>query len=157
MPLVMNQALIDRETYEPKLGPFADATACIVCDGTPVTHLHSPWTGQPVGCVEIANGFGLKMGWAFFRYLPPNVVEVPELFVWPTFRRMGVGRMLEDLATVYARLWECSEIRLMMNEADAVTGPPRAAARLFAQAHGYRWQWRQEIAPRHPATAYKTL
>jgi GNAT superfamily N-acetyltransferase len=120
-------------------------------------NLHSPWTGQPAGCVEIANGFGLKMGWVFFRYLPPNVVEIPELFVWPTFRRMGVGRMLEDLATVYARLWECSEIRLMMNEADAVTGPPRAAARLFAQAHGYRWQWRQEIAPRRPATAYKTL
>lgn len=120
-------------------------------------HLHSPWTGQLVGCVEIANGFGLKMGWAFFRYHPPNVIEIPELFVWPTFRRMGVGRILEDLATVYARLWDCSEIRLMMNEADAVTGPPRAAARLFAQAHGYQWKWRQDVAPRRPATASKQI
>jgi GNAT superfamily N-acetyltransferase len=119
--------------------------------------LHSPWTGHPVGCVEIANGFGLKMGWAFFRYLPPNVIEIPELFVWPTFRRMGVGRILEEFATEYTRLWECSEIRLMMNEADAAVGPPRAAARLFAQACGYQWKWRQEVAPRRPATASKKI
>lgn len=119
--------------------------------------LHSPWTERIVACVEIANGFGLKMGWAFFRYLPPNVIEVPELFVWPTFRRMGVGRTLDEFATDYARLWECSEIRLMMNEADAVVGPPRAAARLFGQACGYQWKWRQEVAPQRPATAFKTI
>lgn len=55
----------------------------------------SPTTDAPVTCIEIGNGFGLKMGWAFLRLLPTgstDVVEIPELFVWPTFRRMGVGR-----------------------------------------------------------------
>ena len=120
----------------------------------------SPTTDEPVACVEIANGFGLKMGWAFFRLCPAAsgcVAEVTELFVWPTFRRMGVGRLLDEFAVGCARLWDCSEIRLMMNEADAVLGPPRAAARLFAQSVGYEWKWRQEVGPRRPATAFKTI
>lgn len=45
----------------------------------------------------------------------------------------------------------------MMNEADAVLGPPRAAARSFAQSVGYKWKWRQDVAPRRPATAFKTI
>ncbi|MHB8234394.1 MAG: GNAT family N-acetyltransferase [Solirubrobacteraceae bacterium] len=124
---------------------------------TSVYELQSPWTGRLVSCVEIANGFGLKMGWAFCRYLPPDIVEVPELFVWPTFRRMGVGRILEGFATECAQNWECDEIRLMLNEADAVLGPPRKAARLFAQERGYEWKWRQEVGPRRPGTAYKSV
>jgi GNAT superfamily N-acetyltransferase len=124
---------------------------------TCVYELHSPWTERLVAGVEIANGFGLKMGWAFLRYHPPDIVEVPELFVWPTFRRMGVGRVLDEFATEYTRLWECSEVRLMLNEADAVVGPPRQAARLFAQARGYEWKWRQEVGPRRTGTAYKTI
>jgi GNAT superfamily N-acetyltransferase len=120
----------------------------------------SPWTDKDVVCVEVANGFGLKMGWAFFRNLSSagtNVLEVPELFVWPTFRRMGVGRILNEYAEGYAQMWRCSEIRLMMNEADAVVGPPRAAARLFGQACGYQWTWRQEVAPRRTATGSKQI
>jgi len=127
---------------------------------TDVYETLSPSTDEPVTCVEITNGFGLKMGWAFFRLLRTesmDVIEVPELFVWPTFRGMGVGRLLNDFAVGYARLCECSEIRLMMNEADAVVGSPRAAARLFAQACGYRWKWRQEVAPRRVGTAYMKI
>jgi GNAT superfamily N-acetyltransferase len=126
---------------------------------TSVYETLSPTTDAPVTCVEIANGFGLKMGWAFLRLLPGSdqVVEIPELFVWPTFRRMGVGRLLDEFAVGHARMWDCSELRLMMNDADAVVGTPRAAARLFAQARGYQWKWRQEVAPRRPATAYKTI
>jgi GNAT superfamily N-acetyltransferase len=114
-------------------------------------------TGKSAAGIEIANGFGLKMGWAFVRYLDDGVLEIPELFVWPIFRRMRIGRMLEEFAVEYARLWGCSDICLMMNEADAVTGPPRAAARLFAQARGYHWKWRNDVAPRRAGTAYKTV
>jgi GNAT superfamily N-acetyltransferase len=120
----------------------------------------SPAHDTPVTCVEIANGFGLKMGWAFLRLLrtgSTEVVEIPELFVWPTFRRMGIGRLLDEFAVGHARLWDCSELRLMMNEADAVVGSPRAAARLFAQSVGYKWKWHQDVAPRRPATAFKMI
>jgi hypothetical protein len=56
----------------------------------------SPTTGWPVLCVDVQNGFGLRMGWAFLRYRPTAdaadaILEIPELFVWPTFRRMGIS------------------------------------------------------------------
>jgi hypothetical protein len=38
---------------------------------TCVYELHSPWTDQIVACVEVANGFGLKMGWAFVATFRP--------------------------------------------------------------------------------------
>lgn len=120
----------------------------------------SPTTGWPVLCVDVLNGFGLRMGWAFLRYRPTEeagILEIPELFVWPTFRRMGIGRMLEEIAREQAATWKCGEIHLMLNEADAVIGPPRAAARLFGQALGYEWRWRAETAPRRPATAVKRV
>ncbi len=86
----------------------------------------SPTTGYLVLCVDVLNGFGLRMGWAFLRSRPidEGIMEIPELFVWPTFRRMGVGRLLEEIAQEYAAAWECREIHLMINEADAVLGPP---------------------------------
>jgi GNAT superfamily N-acetyltransferase len=120
----------------------------------------SPTTGWLVLCVEVKNGFGLRMGWTFLKYRPDKgmrVMEIPELFVWPTFRRMGIGRFLEREAVKFAAKWGCGEIHLMMNEADSVVGPPRSAARLFAQAVGYEWRWRPEVAPRRPATAIKRL
>jgi GNAT superfamily N-acetyltransferase len=120
----------------------------------------SPTTGRRVLCAEVQNGFGLRLGWAFLRdHHGPDghVLEITELFVWPTFRRMGIGRFLEDVAVDYAAAWGCGELHLMMNEADAVVGPPRAAARLFAQALGYQWRWRNEVAPRRMATAIKSV
>lgn len=123
----------------------------------------SPTTGYPVICVEFQNGFGLRMGWAFFRSKPSDqtrILEIIELFVWPTFRRMGIGRMLEELAVEYAEAWGCGEIHLMMNEADAVLNPPdspRSRARAFGRALGYEWRWRDDVAPRRPATGVKRL
>jgi hypothetical protein len=118
----------------------------------------SPTTGRAVICVDIQNGFGLRMGWMFLRYRPEDagaVMEIPELFVWPTFRRLGIGQELEMIAQDIAQTWGCSELHLMMNEADALIGPPRAAARNFGQALGYTWRWRAEVAPRRSATGVK--
>jgi GNAT superfamily N-acetyltransferase len=120
----------------------------------------SPTTERRVMCADVQNGFGLHVGWAFLRFEPGEprpLMEIPELFVWPTFRRMGIGRILEGVALDYADAWNCGEIHLMMNEADAIVGPPRAAARTFALALGYEWRWRNEVAPRRPATAIKRL
>lgn len=123
-----------------------------------VYETQSPTTREQVVCIEIQNGFGLRMGWAFFRYLragPKPALEVPELFVWPILRRLGIGAMRDDFAAEYASAWNCSELHLMMNEADAVIGPLRAGARLFGQARGYTWRWRPQTAPRRVATGIK--
>ena len=118
----------------------------------------SPATGDSVYCVQIANGFGLEMGWAFLRLAQrPRRAGDSQLFVWPTFRGVGVGRLLEEFAAAHARLCGAGEIRLMMNEADAVLGPP-GAARLFAESLGCRrCKWREKIAPRRPATVVRTF
>jgi GNAT superfamily N-acetyltransferase len=98
------------------------------------------------------------MGWAFLRRSESSdVMEIPELFVWPTFRRMGIARILEKHAVDVALEAGITEIHLMLNEADAVVGPPRAQARAFAKALGYDWRWRVEVGPRRPGTGIKTL
>jgi GNAT superfamily N-acetyltransferase len=119
----------------------------------------SPTTRYLVLCVEVQSGFGLRMGWAFLRPSPAGTVrtlEIPELFVWPAFRRMGIGRMLDEIVCDYATHWKCDEIHLMMNEADS-TLSLRSAARLFGSAMGYEWRWRPELSPRRPATGIKKL
>jgi GNAT superfamily N-acetyltransferase len=116
----------------------------------------SPTTGDPVECVQIQTGFGLKMGWCFLRHRP-SVTEILELYVWPTFRRMEVGTTLEELAVERTKAWGNPELRLILNEGDAVVGPPRSAARQFAVARGYRWAWRIDVAPRRTGTASKRV
>lgn len=119
----------------------------------------SPVTGRAVICVEIQNGFGLRLGWMFLRYRRVGagfVMEIPELFVWPTFRRMGIGRQLEEIAQHIARTWNCSELHLMMNEADGIAAL-RGPGRNFGRVMGYNWRWRNELAPRRVATGFKQL
>jgi GNAT superfamily N-acetyltransferase len=121
----------------------------------------SPSTEAMVMCVEVQNGFGLRMGWVFLRQSWQKngsvVCEIPELFVWPIFQRMGIGRYLEAAAVDYATAWGCTEIQLILNEADSIIGPHRAAARLFGQAMGYEWHWRPDVAPRRVATGVKRV
>jgi GNAT superfamily N-acetyltransferase len=119
----------------------------------------SPTSSGPVTCLEIATGFGLLMGWAFLRHLkkPKPVTQVTELFVWPTFRGLGIARRLESKSVKEALKQQSHEIHLLINEADAVVGPPRAAARKFAADCGYQMRWRNRVGPRSPATAIKML
>lgn len=119
----------------------------------------SPSTEEPVECLNIQNGFGMGMGWAFVRHRQavPWITEILELFVWPTFRRMGVGSALEELSRGRAQLWQSSELHLMLHEADSVIGPLRGAARGFALARGYQWRWHNRVAPRRTGTAVKIV
>ena len=118
----------------------------------------SPTTNDKITCFMITNGFGLRIGWCFSRYLAHNrVTQITELFVWPTFRRVGIGRWLEAEAVEDARYEGSLEIQLIMNEADAIIGPPRAAARNFAAACGYSFRWRERVGPRGPAVGAKSL
>jgi GNAT superfamily N-acetyltransferase len=119
----------------------------------------SPSLGCPVECIQIANGYGLTMGWAFAYHSPDGALttEIRELFVMPAFRRLGIGRLLDYFACERGREWKSERIILFFNEADATVGPPRAAARLFGRACGYEWRWRQSIGPRLVARGQKNL
>jgi GNAT superfamily N-acetyltransferase len=119
----------------------------------------SPVTDSPVTCLELTTGFGLRMGWIFLRHHEgcEKYTEITELFVWPTYRRMRLGESLEAAGVDEARLFGSREIRLIMNEADAVSGPPQRAARNFARACGYDLRWRTSVAPRSRATGIKVI
>jgi GNAT superfamily N-acetyltransferase len=119
----------------------------------------SPAFGIPVSCVELTNGFGLRMAWAFIRHWQGErkYSEITELFVWPLYRRMHFGTELEGQAVELARAHGSSEIRLLMNEADSIVGPPRAAAREFAKARDYDLRWRTTVGPRARMTGIKSI
>jgi GNAT superfamily N-acetyltransferase len=119
----------------------------------------SPTSGFPVSCIELKTGFGLRIGWLFLRHWlgATKYSEITELYVWPIYRRMHLGTSLESLAVEEARSQGSSEIRLLMNEADCIIGPPRAAAREFAQACGYDLRWRTTVGPRARMTGIKSV
>jgi len=118
----------------------------------------SPSLGCPIECIQIANGYGLTMGWAFVYHAPERAPtsEIRELFVMPTFRRLGIGQQLEEFACDRGREWRSKRMVLFLNEADAAL-PVRGAARLFGRARGYEWRWRQSVGPRLVAHGQKNL
>ena len=118
----------------------------------------SPVSGDLVTCIEVTTGFGLRMGWEFLRFSgrPAPTAEITELYVWPTFRRLGIGSWLEASCAAEARSRGCPEIRLLMNEADSVLRL-RGAGRAFAAARGYALCWKNTVAPRAVATGTKRL
>ncbi len=119
----------------------------------------SPTSGVPVSCIELKTGFGLRIGWLFLRHSSGAIKysEVTELYVWPLYRRLDLGAGLESAAVEEARAHGSSEIRLLMNEADCVVGPPRAAGREFAKACGYHLWWRNTVEPRARMTGTKSI
>ncbi len=119
----------------------------------------SPVTDEPVVCLEVTTGYGLVVGWTFLRHRfgPEAITEVTEFYVWPTYRRLGIGRRLESWIVEEAESRNSVEIHLILNEADAVVGPLRYAARTFALDVGYSFRWRTRTGPRSPATAIKSL
>jgi GNAT superfamily N-acetyltransferase len=107
---------------------------------------------------EMRNGLGLRMGWAFLAHdTDRRVSEVRELFVMPAFRQQGVGNYLEALCTAQARYNDSDEVHLVLNQSDAVVGPPRATARGFGTRRGYSWRWRNDPRLRSSAIGVKRL
>lgn len=122
----------------------------------------SPRTDEPVECLELRNGFGLRMAWAFLKHeqlKSKPITEITELFVWPIFRRMKLGSMLEDWAIERAHEWGSTGMSLVMNADDAIVGPPspRTAARRFGTSLGYSWRWVNTISPRIAAVGDKSI
>jgi hypothetical protein len=117
----------------------------------------SPMLGRPIVGVEVRNGFGLRMAWAFVRDASEEVAEITELFVWPTFRRAYLGSWLEGACHFQAAEWGKKELHLILNESDSVVGPIRHAARHFADTLDYSARWRTREAPRAHTTFVKLV
>lgn len=120
----------------------------------------SPRFECDVECLEVATGFGLKVGWAFVYHRDDGQQrwsEIQELFVLPQYRRQGVASLLEEVACNGARARASREMRLLMHTPDA-NGPVRAAPRRFGAAVGYQWRWpRAAACPPVAAVGYKSL
>lgn len=110
-----------------------------------------------VDVVEARNGYGLRLGWVFvFHPDVDSTSEVRELFVWPAFRRQGLGSLLEDVAASLGQTRRSTALRILMHEADGHVGV-RVAARRFGQERGYTWRWRVVTRPRLVAMGEKEL
>jgi GNAT superfamily N-acetyltransferase len=118
----------------------------------------SPKSGKPVACHEVTTGFGLCVGWAFVELESgDNKAVVTEIFVWPSYRRLGIGRFLENACVEEALKKRSSMLELVVNEADSVVGPPRTLARRFLASCGYECRWRNRTGPRSSLTGVKTI
>lgn len=65
----------------------------------------------------------------------PPLSSLSDIFVWPNYRRVGYGRMLERFAAERSVMAGSKEISIHVWNADAVKGKDRAVA--FLQATGY--------------------
>lgn len=111
----------------------------------------------PVFIFEIRNGYGLRLAW--MHLAAPNLPApflITELFVFPSFRRLGYGSILESVASNMAKRWNSGKIQIQFHEADAQLSL-RATGRNFAEKCGYTWKWRVVKYPRLVAVGEKTL
>jgi len=114
--------------------------------------------GYEMQGLEIRNGFGLRLGWAFLCHdSDRRVSEIRELFVMPAFRHQGVGSLLEGISAEQAAEYGSREVHLVMNNGDSVLGPPRRTAREFGSRRGYSWRWRDVPRLRAVAIGVKSL
>jgi GNAT superfamily N-acetyltransferase len=114
-------------------------------------------SGCLVDVVEARNGYGLRLGWVHVFHWPDGHAErseIRELFVWPAFRRQGIGSLLEDVAASLARLRHSKTLWIFLHEADGHVGV-RVNGRRFAQDRGYAWRWRTIPHPRLTAVGEK--
>ena len=101
----------------------------------------------------------MRLGWAYLHHpleQEPHVSILKELFVWPAYRRLGYGTVLESAAAERAKLWHASSIQLLFHEVDAMPSN-RAAGRGFAGKRGYRLRWQRSRRPNVSAVGEKSL
>lgn len=112
----------------------------------------------PVQVIELRTAFHVRAAWAYIFHLrgnPPTSV-LKELFVWPPFRRQGLGSMLEAEAVESARRHGANRLKILLYEMDAQPMAQRAGER-FGRKSGYRWRWGKNSRPQLDAVGVKTL
>jgi GNAT superfamily N-acetyltransferase len=124
-------------------------------------HVYATWscTDAPVVVIEVRDGRGTRLGWAYLHHPPgqePHVSILKELFVWPAFRRQGYGTVLESVATEHARASRASSIKMLFHEVDTMPRN-RAAGRIFAEKTGYTLSWWRSRRPNVSPVGEKSL
>lgn len=117
-------------------------------------------TRRYVSVIEIQNGNGLRIAWAFLFHTreadgrPVSILK--EFYVWPDFRRRGYGAILEDVATDTARRLRSSALQCYFHHIDAWPHI-RATGEKFASSKGYVLTTGEYRFPRLYAVAEKDL
>ncbi|MGA2530724.1 MAG: hypothetical protein ABSG36_16405 [Acidimicrobiales bacterium] len=111
-----------------------------------------------VEVVQLRNGYGLRMGWAYQCHVrDTETSELRELFVMPAFRHQGIGSCLEGISCERAQAIGSTEMRLIVHQADGGVLANRGAARKFVTVRGYKMYWRHQTGPIAVGFATKTL
>lgn len=114
-----------------------------------------------IQCVQVRNGYGLRMGWAYVRHIEDKLLSIiEEIFVIPAFRQQGIGSYLEATCRELAQSVGSVELHLFHHGSDAmiVGAPPRRkVAREFGSKRGYEWRYRSQLHPPLHAIGLKKL
>lgn len=115
--------------------------------------------GLPAEVIDLRTGYGLRIGWAHVHHLQGSdrrTSIVKELFVWPTFRGKGLGRLLEQGTVGVALNWYAERMQLLLHEPDDFEDGPRAG-RALAEAAGYELAAGKQVRPCLAATWEKPI
>jgi len=97
-------------------------------------------TRRYVSVIEIQNGNGLRIAWAFLFHTreadgrPTSILK--EFYVWPDFRRRGYGSILEEVAVDVATQLRSAALQCYFHHIDAWPDN-RAIGETFAARKGY--------------------
>lgn len=119
----------------------------------------SSWSRGYVSIIEIQNGNGLRIAWAFLFHTRESgrpISILKEFYVWPDFRRCGYGSILESEAVNIARQLGSSCLQCFFYEVDAWPHI-RAIGEEFATHKGYTLMIRNSEFPRLYAITEKQL
>ena len=115
-------------------------------------------TDSGVDIIQIRNGYGLRMGWAYLcAHRDTTESVLMELFVMPVFRGQGLGSVLEGISCDFARSTGSIKMTVLLHEADGKVLANRGAARKFLKSRGYTLLWRDAACPRLAGVAKKQL
>jgi GNAT superfamily N-acetyltransferase len=113
-------------------------------------------TGVRSETIEVRSAAGLRLGWAMVRHGQDDISRVHDLFVWPSFRRRGIGSYIDKVLVASARFNGANELRVSLNACDALgTNPPVGIA--FGSTLGYSWTWRSSTLPNLVAIGSKAI
>ena len=116
--------------------------------------LYSLTSNRSVTVIQIHNG--LRGIGRVHVFVDQQKACIEELFVWPSLRRRGYGRILESLASSVAAEAGCQLLTGLLREADAQPRQ-RAISESFGSALGYTWTDAPSTRPNVVAAASQEL
>ena len=101
----------------------------------------STWSSNakvPVELLTLQTYAGVRVGVAILFHLNRES-SIRELFIWPPYRRKGLGSLLERFAIERATAAGSIRIKAYVSEADSIRGLTRATAFLESREYNVRY------------------